>query len=101
MLLEKKYTENDIVSFKLSSGEEVIGKYIKDDMTSFVIKHPLMLVASQKGIGMAPYMFTVDPSKEYTFNKAAVLTHASTDKEIADQYLSQSSGIAIAKTGIV
>jgi hypothetical protein len=101
MLIDKKYTENDIISFKLSSGEEVIGKYIKEDMTSYVVRHPLMLVASQKGIGMAPYMFTVDPSKEFTFTKSAVLTHASTDKEVADQYLSQSSGIAIAKTSLI
>ena len=32
MLLEKlSYSENDIVTIKLVSGEEVIGKFLKED----------------------------------------------------------------------
>ena len=96
MLIDKKYTENDIISFKLSSGEEVIGKYIKEDMTSYVVRHPLMLVASQKGIGLAPYMFTVDPSKEIKLNKGVVAVAVASDKEFASQYVQSTTGIALA-----
>jgi hypothetical protein len=44
MLLEKsKFAEGDVVSFKLINGDEVLGKYAKEDMVSFTISRPVML----------------------------------------------------------
>lgn len=96
MLLEKsKFNENDIVSFKLSSGEELIARYVKEDMTHFVVTKPSMLVMNQQGMGMAPYMFTVNPDKDYNVNKNCVVSYAYTEDDLAKQYMAKTSGIAM------
>ena len=95
MLLEKKYSDGDVVSLKLMSGEEVLGKLAKEDMISFVLSRPVMLTAGAKGVGLAPYMLTVSPDKDFSFNKSAVLSHGPTDQDIAKQNIEQTSGIAL------
>jgi|694.fasta_scaffold108357_7 hypothetical protein len=102
MLLEKsKFTEGDIVSFKLVSGDEVIGKYVKEDMTCFTVARPVMLAMTQKGPAMAPVMMTVNPDNDYTITKSVILFHGSTVKEIADQYLFQTTGIQQVSAGSI
>ena len=102
MLLEKsKFTEGDIVSFKLTTGDEVIGKYVKEDMTTFTIARPVMLAMTQKGPAMAPVMMTVNPDNDYSINKSSVIFQGSTVKEIADQYLFQTTGIQPVSAGSI
>lgn len=101
MLFEKKYGEGDVVSLKLMSGEEVLGKYVKEDMVAFTISRPVMLTAGAKGVGLAPYMLTVNPDRSFEFNKSAVLSHGPTDQDIAKQYIEQTSGIALAAGTVV
>jgi len=102
MLLEKsKFTEGDIVSLKLLNGEEVIGKYIKEDMTSYTLNKPLMLAMSKQGPAMMPLMMTVNPEQDFIINKTAVLLYGETAKEIADQYVYQTTGIQPVSAGSI
>ena len=94
MLLEKSsFTENDTVTIKLVSGEEVIGKFVNDDDKVITLEKPLMLAMSQKGIGMAPVLMTVNPDTKLKFNKQAIVVMAHSDDEIAKQYTYQTTGI--------
>lgn len=94
MLLEKKdFDENDVISLKLISGEEVIGKLIKDSNESVELDRPLILAMSQKGVGMAPVLMTVNPESKLKFFKCAVMVMAKSDDEIAKQYVYQTTGI--------
>jgi hypothetical protein len=43
-----------------------------------------------------PYLFTVDPSKEVRIAKAVVAVAEATDKQFADQFIQQTTGIALA-----
>lgn len=95
MLIDRKYKENDVISLKISSGEEVIGRFVKEDLEHIYITKPTILGMNQKGIAMMPFMITVDPDKEHALSKNAVITYQLTDQEIAKQYLSQTSGIAL------
>lgn len=95
MLIAKTYKDNDVISFKLSSGEEIIGRYVREDEASYFITKPSILMMNQQGMGMVPYMFTVNPDADYAVNKSTVITHAITDNEIAKQYLAKTSGIAL------
>jgi hypothetical protein len=95
MLLTKKFTENDVISFKISSGEEILGRFLREDDTNFYITKPNVLMMNPQGMGMVPYMFTVDPDQEYTVFKTNIISYAKTDGEIAKQYLSRTSGIAL------
>lgn len=95
MLINKNYNENDVISFKLSTGEEIITRYVRQDSDIYYVTKPTVLMMGQQGMGMMPFMFTVDPDAEYAIPKNNILVHAATDVEIAKQYLSKTSGIVI------
>jgi len=100
MLLEKtSFGEGDIVTVKLTSGEEIIGKYVSGTDDQIVLEKVLMLAMSQKGVGMAPYLITVNPDNKLRFNKSLIVVVAETDKEIANQYIYQTTGIQPVGTG--
>ncbi len=102
MLLEKsKYTESDVISLKLINGDEILGKYVKEDMVSFTISRPVMLAMTKNGPAMAPIMMTVNPDNDYTINKSAVMFNGTTVKEIAEQYIFQTTGIQPVSAGSI
>jgi len=100
MLLEKaKSKEGDIISLKLISGEEIIGKYISEDIADIVIKNPIMLAMTQKGPAMTPMMITVELDNEFNISKSAIILKGNTVKEIADQFIFQTTGIQPVSAG--
>jgi hypothetical protein len=99
MLLQKAYEANDVVSFKLTSGEELVARLHEEEMAVFVIKKPLALIPGPNGgIGLAPAFFTVNPEELVRLNKTAIAMHAKTVEQIAGQYLQQTTGLAVAKS---
>jgi hypothetical protein len=60
-----------------------------------------MLAMSQKGIGMAPILVTVNPETKLRFNKNAVMVSAHSDDEIAKQYIYQTTGIQPISAGSI
>lgn len=102
MLLEKNgFDEHDVVTLKLISGEEVIGKFVSDSSDVVVLDRPLMLAMSQKGIGMAPVLVTVNPESKLRFNKHAVIVMSKSDDEIGKQYVYQTTGIQPVSAGSI
>lgn len=99
MLLQKAYEPNDVVSFKLTSGEEIVARLHEEETTAFVIKKPLALIPGpQGGMGLAPAVFTVAPEELIRLNKTAIAMHAKTVKEIAGQYIQQTTGLTLANS---
>ncbi len=96
MLISKGVSEGEIVTLKLVTGEELIGKLVEDGSAYYVVERPLTLVMSQKGLGLQPWLFTVDPSKNIRFPKDKVLVVEATIKDMADNYLAGTTGIALA-----
>lgn len=100
MLLEKvKFTQGDIISLKLISGEEVVAKYISEDLSDIVIHSPVMLAMTQKGPAMAPFMITVDQEKDLSISKTSIVLRSFTVKDVADQYRFQTTGIQPVSAG--
>jgi len=93
MLVETPYKTNDVVSVKLSSGEEVVGRLTEDADDTITLNKPLMLSMTQKGMGLAPYMFTVDPESQITFKKVNTITIVKTMETMAKQYIQSTSGL--------
>jgi len=100
MLIETPYKEGDVVSFKLTSGEEIIGRLEKENDTGYSVKKPMVLIMQQQGMGLAPFMFSVSPDGKFFLTYQSVSCIAKTTKEIADQYVSTTSGIAIPAHGV-
>jgi hypothetical protein len=48
MLIETPYKVGDVITIKLTSGEELVGKFEADDDTKIKVNKPLTLVAGQK-----------------------------------------------------
>lgn len=102
MFLEKsKFAIGDVISLKMMSGEEVIGKLIKEDMSTLTIARPLSIAMTPKGPGLAPVMFTVSPEAEYTINKSVIVFQGETMKEIGEQYVFQTTGIQPVSAGSI
>ena len=95
MLIETPYKIGDNVSFKLSSGEEIIGRLEKEDDKSYTLKKPMVLIAGEKGLGLAPFMFSVSPDGKFNLQATSVSCIEKTEAEIGKQYVAQTSGIAI------
>lgn len=95
MLIDKGAVIGEVVTLKLTSGEELVTKLVEEGPLHYKISKPLVLSMTQKGIGMVPYLFTVSPDKDIKINKGTVVVIEATDKEFADQYLSGTTGIAM------
>ncbi len=91
--IQVPYKEGDVVSIKLSSGEEMVAKLVKEDNNHLTVSQPLMLVAGEQGIGLAPYMFTVKVDSKFTIKVNNVITVVKTEEDAAKMYTQQTSGI--------
>lgn len=95
MLIQVPYKEGDVVSIKLSSGEELIGSLVSESDNSITISKPRMLVAGEKGMMFAPYMFTVDPDIKYTLRLNNIICICKSEETVAKAYNTQTSGITV------
>ena len=96
MLIEKTISKGDVVSFKLASGEEVVAKIdeLLDD--KYIVTKPLMLTMSEKGLALAPFMFTIEPLAKIQFNASNILcVFTKTEKQMASQYIATTTGLAM------
>ena len=96
MILEKPRANGDVVTVKLTSGEEVIARFEEETATGVKVTKPMMLSMSQQGVGMMPYMFTVNPITPITLNHSAIAVVSTTDEDFAKQYMSGTTGIQMA-----
>lgn len=96
MLIDKGIAEGEVISVKLTSGEELIGKLVEDGPLYYKMNRLMVLSMSPQGIGMIPYMITANQSKDLKIFKASVVVAEATDKEFADAYIQQTTGIKLA-----
>jgi hypothetical protein len=96
MLIDKGVSAGEVVTIKLTSGEELVAKLVEDQIMHYKLAHPMVIAMSPKGPALMPYLFTVDPSKEVRIVKSVVAVAEATDKQFADQFIQQTTGIALA-----
>lgn len=95
MLLAKSFAQGDVVTFKLTTGEEMIARYQGESLTDYQIMKPVTLTPTPNGgLGMIPSMFSVDlGTSTITLQKNAVAMTALSRKEVSDEYIRGTSGI--------
>ena len=57
MLIDIPYKVGDTVSLKLISGEEIVARLENEQSANYTLKKPMVLIAQEKGLGLAPFMF--------------------------------------------
>jgi len=95
MLIEAPYATGDVVSVRLSSGEEIVGKLLDDNEKTIKLKQPLSAIMSEKGLAMLPFMLTVNVEADLVVNKNQIMITAKSIKEVADHYLQSTTGITL------
>lgn len=96
MLIDKGISEGEVITLKLTSGEELVGKLVEETTAHYKLSKPLVIGHTPKGPGLMPYLFTVNPDKDIKILKTAVTVAETTDKEFANQYLQGTTGITLA-----
>lgn len=95
MLIETPYKNGDTISLKLSSGEEIVARLEEESKDYFTLKKPMVLVAQQQGLGLAPFMFSVSPDSKFMMRTTSVSCVSKTQEDIGKQYLETTSGLKL------
>lgn len=103
MLITPPFKDGDVVSIKLSNGEEIVTRLVSRQGSDITIDRPVVLQIGPNGApALMPYFMTVEPTatKNIKLNGDLVVMMATTNKQLADQYTSALSGIQIAPSGL-
>lgn len=96
MLLKKPLAVNDVATFKLANGEEIIAQITEITDSGYDVRKPVSLVPGpQGGMGFAPWIMTAD-ADSFVLNKEQVLACATTQSEIAKMYTEAVTDIQLA-----
>jgi hypothetical protein len=93
MIIDKGVSPGEVVTIKLTSGEELIANLVEETDKYIKVSRPRVLASTQGGIGMAPYLFTVDPDKTIKIAIATVVVLEPTEKESAASYTKATTSI--------
>lgn len=104
MLVNKtaSFKEDDIIGFKLSTGEEIIGKVteVKDD--TVCIDKPCTLGMSQNGqLALSPASYMADMEKPVSYSKAHIVAWFATHGDLESGYRAATGGIQVPPQGLV
>jgi hypothetical protein len=94
LLINKGFSNGDIVSLKLINGDELIARFESETGDDITIDRPLALTMAREGLGMIPWMMLGDKSA-ITLKKSHVFAVVSSQKDAADQYMQGTTGIAL------
>jgi hypothetical protein len=95
MLINKGIAVGEIVTIKTTAGEEIVAKLVSENPMGVTVTKPLCLTATKDGIGLVPFLFTVDESIEVTINRSTIMVLAPTIKDAADRYTEKTTGIKL------
>lgn len=95
MLTQKTQDTPYISVFKTGAGEEFIGKVVDETMTTYHVKTPLCMVATQQGFQFAPFIMMADPEKPIIVPKPVI--NAIPAPKLLEQYEQAISPIQLLK----
>lgn len=100
MLKENKI--NQIISLKLTSGDEVVGKIVGQTADGITLSKPVILAASRDGLAMVPFMMTGNPEGDYLFKTNNIMCLVDTNQQVSDAYYQSVTGITpVRNSGII
>jgi hypothetical protein len=92
---------DEVYTFKLNSGEELIAKVKQAGADWIVIDEPVSVVPGPQGMGLAPSLFTVNPASETRLNTNSIAIVAQTDDSIKTKYIQATTGLAIPEKKVI
>ena len=95
MLIETPYKNLDTVTIKLTDSSEIVARLEDENDTQLTLYKPLALIATEQGMGLSPFAFTIPADAKVKINKSTVICVHKTDAEMAKQYTKSTTGVAI------
>jgi hypothetical protein len=99
MLKENKIGQ--IVSMKLTSGDEVVGKITGQTPEGITLSKPVILAASRDGLAMVPFMMTANPDGDFLFKVNNIMCLVDTNQQVSDAYFQSVTGITPVRNSIL
>ena len=95
MLINKGVSQGEVITLKLTSGEEIVAKLSEETDTHYRLSRPMVIGQGPQGPGLMPYLFTVSPDRVVSLLKSTVTVAEGTDEMFAKQFLESTSGIKL------
>lgn len=95
MLIDKGVAVGEVITLKLTSGEELVAKLVEETDAYYKLAHPQVIGMGPSGPGLMPYLFTVNPDKEVRLAKSTVTVAEATDQQFAKQFIESTSKIKL------
>jgi uncharacterized alpha/beta hydrolase family protein len=95
MLIDKGVSPGEVVTLKLTSGEELVARLDSETETHYKLSKPMVIGMGQSGPGLMPYLFTVNPEKIIPLLKSTVTVAVTSDKVFSDQYIQNTTSIKL------
>lgn len=94
MLINKGFSNGDIVSLKILNGDELIARFEEETDSTIKLSKPLAITMGAQGLGMIPWVFLGEDGV-VTIQKSHVFVMVACKKDAADQYRTSTTGIAL------
>ena len=97
------FEQGDIITLKLSSGEEIIASFIGQDCNFFQILKPFTIGMTAQGIGMTQSMISmnIDAEEVILLPKRLVIMYARTRSDLAQHYTANTSRIQVVPKSVL
>ena len=95
MIIDKGVSHGEVITLKLTSGEEIVAKLSEETPTHYKLSRPMVIGMGQSGPGLMPYLFTINPAKVVGLLKSTVTVAEATDEIFAKQFLESTTGIKL------
>lgn len=95
----QRYNKDDVVTFKVVNGDEIVAKIVEETETEYVIYKPTTVVPSPQGMGLIQSMFTCEVEKNIKLDKMHVIMSAPTISDVVKHYIKTTTGIETVSGG--
>lgn len=97
MLVNSSYKKGETICVKVSTGEEIVGRFDSQDGDVQVVKPCVITLNPQNGQAMLiPWLMSIDTnsSDPITIKKEHIVTTNKPNKSLSDAYIQNTTGIA-------
>jgi hypothetical protein len=92
---------NEVYSFKIANGDEIIAKVLEVSADTFVVQSPLTVIPGPQGLQLMPSFFTCELDSRVTINKSNCAMMAAARDQIRDKYIEATTGITPVRSQIL
>ena len=92
---------DEIYTFKLITGEELVARVQEINPDHMIIQHPILTVLSPQGLQMMPALFSSNQDKNVRLNNSSWAMIAETRDDVRDSWIQATTGIAPVRKSII